>query len=95
MRHFLSVLFFYVTIIHFLVRGVLVELSSAGEKYHDKNELDYYLWEQPTIFFVYTLPYFSLLWVGLVDLPFLVLGGLAIFVSILRSIEHVNNKIIE
>lgn len=95
MKYFLSVLFFYVTIIHFLVRGILVELSSAGEKYHDKNEFDYYLWEQPTIFFVYILPYFSLLWVGLVDLPFLILGGLVIFVSILRSIEHVNNKIIE
>jgi hypothetical protein len=93
MKYFLSVLFFYATIIHFLVRGILVELSSAGEKYQSKNEFDYYLWEQPTIFFVYTLPYFSLLWVGLVDLPFL--GGLAIFVSILRSIEHVNNKIIE
>ncbi len=84
----------YVVIIHLVVRAVMLEYCGEFQRQNisKRSEKQYFKWEGIQIFLIYLLPYFAFFANGL--FPFLVLSFLSIFVAILRSIEHINPKII-
>ncbi len=83
-----------VLIVYFLIHAVVIEFSPA-DKVADrkkKNGLSYLSWEKWNILLLYYLPWVCLFFAGC--FPFVVMGILAIFVLVLRAIEHIDSKII-
>jgi hypothetical protein len=94
MKYIRPIIQFDVLIVYFLIHAVVIEFSPA-EKVADrkkKNGLSYLSWEKWNIMLIYYFPWVCLLFEGY--FPFVVTGILAIFVLILRAIEHIDSKII-
>jgi hypothetical protein len=84
----------YVVVIHFITRAFILEVSKPWERHKlvVRTEKDYFKWEGVQIHTIYLLPYLAFFTCGFT--PFVITSILCIFVSILRSIEHINPKII-
>lgn len=89
MKYILAVIFFYVTIIHFVCRAIKWEFSR--EYLHGQStEADYYRWENKWFLLGYLFPYASFFLGG--AFPIFVCCGLFIAIAFLRSIEHIHPR---
>jgi hypothetical protein len=83
-----------VLFVYFLIHALIIEASPA-DKVADrmkKTATAYLSWEKWNILLLYYFPWVCLIFAGF--FPFVVTGILAIFVLILRAIEHIDPKII-
>lgn len=100
MRYILLILFFYVTIIHFMVRGIMVFFADLrGDlplRYFrmNKTEQGYYGWELPQVLTTYSIPYIVLL-LNFGSSPVFVCCVLCAIIALLRSLEHIYPKFLD
>ena len=100
MKYIFTFLFFYVTIVHFIVRGIGVYLADVkGDmalSYFrvNKNELGYFGWEMKGVIAIYLLPYIAFI-ADLGNFPNTFCYFLCIIIAFLRSVEHIHPKFLD